>query len=88
MITDLPETDDKDQEAAVDTPRLSDEQLMKLAHFASVLEFSGPNRPLVIAHGECRIRLDPDGTISITGKRILQDAERNISLRGGWIDLN
>lgn len=69
-------------------PRLTNDAIEKLAYLASMLEISGPDRPLVIRHGECTIRLDPNGTISVTGRRILQDADQNIALRAGWIDIN
>ncbi|MDO5605867.1 MAG: hypothetical protein Q4G25_11980 [Paracoccus sp. (in: a-proteobacteria)] len=67
---------------------LTTEAIEKLSRLAAMIEIAGPGQPLVIRHGECCIRLDPDGTISVSGKQIIHDAERNIALRAGWIDLN
>ncbi|AGT09063.1 hypothetical protein [Paracoccus aminophilus] len=73
---------------AASRPRLTDETLEKLAKLAEMIEISGPEGTLVIRNGASQIRLSADGTISVKGKRILQEAEKNVALRAAWIDLN
>lgn len=43
---------------------------------------------LELRNGKAAIRLHADGSVRITGERIVNDADRDVTLNGAWIDLN
>lgn len=43
---------------------------------------------LELRNGAAAIRLEADGTIRVTGERVVAVADRDVTLNGAWIDLN
>jgi hypothetical protein len=60
----------------------------KLLALAKHVEIEEAGGAIVIRNGRAKIMLRDDGTIRIEGARIVQQAERNITLNAATIDLN
>lgn len=43
---------------------------------------------LELRNGAAAIRLGADGTIRLSGERVIAVADRDVTLNGAWIDLN
>ncbi len=61
------------------------ERLLALLDRIRIDEVSGD---LEIRNGAASVILQTSGTVRVTGRRIVQDAERDIALTAAWIDLN
>lgn len=76
--------DMQDVLAVVSNPDL----VQRLVALLDRISLDAATGDLTIANGPARVTLALDGTVRIHGRRIVQDAEREIALSAAWIDLN
>lgn len=64
------------------------DMLQKLVALLDRINWDERRQRLSIRNGDAVIHLLADGTIRLEGKRIVQQADRDIALSAAWIDLN
>ncbi|MEJ6391618.1 hypothetical protein V8J82_00030 [Gymnodinialimonas sp. 2305UL16-5] len=62
--------------------------LRKLALLLDRVMVNQATGDLTLKAGAAQITLSEDGTVRVTGARIVQDVDRDVSIRAAWIDLN
>ncbi|MDP9573315.1 UNVERIFIED_ORG: hypothetical protein J2W66_003817 [Agrobacterium larrymoorei] len=60
----------------------------KMMALAAMIEIDQATGAMTIRNGKSSLTLRSDGRVTVRGVRILQTAERNISLEAATIDLN
>ncbi|WP_405402614.1 hypothetical protein [Paracoccus sp. Ld10] len=66
----------------------STEMMQKLSALLERISWDEPRQRLSFRNGQAAIHLLADGTIRLEGMRIVQSADKDITLSAAWIDLN